>query len=831
MHSFYIFDELEYAARAHASATNYDLHILPISPTPHEFQAQQTHTKCNLWTIALDDTDLTSSSEISDIVSNATQEHMVSGFVLDVTSLGNTGVNKNIELLTQLRSRGAPVIIKCHHDDMLLHQLDLGAVAGIIIANACILSSGHRRDYFRSQGLRDIMTKCAEERQQRPHFFVGFYDLWDTRPSAAVVRRANKIADHFGAILEHGPKIHAMRETTNLKPLPNSMSGFEYLRRSETSELQKSWINRKRVVQVVSDHMDESKEVASLPFGGIQKVLPDIDMLMLPLPLPHTLESIDRNYPPEITVPNYTQLAPKRTDFWDFSADGEQVSFYGCIPFINGASPAQYDAVLETQTHLRSLKMLQQLDEADINMHIESLCKFSPLSKYQHLIDALIDGLTKQVVNVYKGLGSGFTVPDSSAEFWGLSVTPSESPAEEVDIFISRRSPSDIHVILHTWLAHHGVPRVHRFDEELRLERMLESPMERNLPLCIRHDIETGTPAEILFVLQQIQICQVDNPFKSAIEAFCKATLICDTSSISWNDAHSRRYLDGSVTLAALLERRLKEFTELGATQLPSLDNLIQLARLVEEIVHDCLYHADREPLNIMTDALLHAYDPWNSWTNCSNVDVNADLFALIFFCILRKTALEDVYIEATDRCPFFLSQPDQAAVFSELWVLGSQCELYFGILPRDLGEIVFNQYRDFLKAHPPPPGDWSGKIMTVYTKPEATILDRDMDPDGPARDGFNVHKTSQHLRKLFLEFGALSIFCLPAILDVLLLTFVGRGLFMTAWMGREHLPAACYALLISLLVSSGVTGWVGSVGNYYLYNVSRLTSSHSCFC
>ncbi|MDA4808064.1 hypothetical protein NY486_19545, partial [Enterobacter hormaechei] len=70
-----------------------------------------------------------------------------------------------------------------------------------------------------------------------------------------------------------------------------------------------------------------------------------------------------------------------------------------------------------------------------------------------------------------------------------------------------------------------------------------------------------------------------------------------------------------------------------------------------------------------------------------------ADLFAVIFFTVLRRAAFEDVYLETTDRCPLFLSQPDQAAVFSELWTLGSQCENYFGLVPRDFGDIIYHRY------------------------------------------------------------------------------------------------------------------------------------------
>ena len=70
-------------------------------------------------------------------------------------------------------------------------------------------------------------------------------------------------------------------------------------------------------------------------------------------------------------------------------------------------------------------------------------------------------------------------------------------------------------------------------------------------------------------------------------------------------------------------------------------------------------------------------------------------------------------------------------------------------------------------------------------------------------------------------EVGALSIFCFPAIMDVALLTFLGRGLYLTAFMDDEVKRMADYAILTALVMTGGVTGWVGSTGGFYLFNVS----------
>lgn len=49
------------------------------------------------------------------------------------------------------------------------------------------------------------------------------------------------------------------------------------------------------------------------------------------------------------------------------------------------------------------------------------------------------------------------------------------------------------------------------------------------------------------------------------------------------------------------------------------------------------------------------------------------------------------------------------------------------------------------------------------------------------------------------------------------MLTIAGRGLFMTAFMEPHHVQVATYALLASLLLTAGVTGWVGSAASHYL--------------
>ncbi|KAK0701536.1 hypothetical protein B0T21DRAFT_417089 [Apiosordaria backusii] len=724
-----------------------------------------------------------------------------------------------LDLICRLQDVDIPVLISVQHDsaEAQLQHVDFGLVAGLIVENACILPDGQRRDFFRSYPLRNLMARVIGERGNRPWFFVGFHDRWVERPSPAVVVRAEKLARHFEGVLAHGG---------DGQEGGRSVSGFEVLRKPESTDLQKAWAQQTKKVYLGSNGKARAEEVALLDLEEIKTVIPEVEELLSPvdvsLEFVYTeVNEIDQHRLSLLSVGAASAEPESLVGFWDATSTGEELSTLGCVPLNVDATAEHYEAILATQEHLRELEMLEPVDEVVINKIVEQLKVFQPSSAEPYLVNALYEGLKQQKVLVYKGLATGFNIPDNAAEFWGVSSDFLVENEEKVGVrlYISRRCPWDVSTILHTWFAHHGLTRIEMFEEELRLEKALDGGSTVEIPLSIRTAIQGSTPAEALSLLQRFQTSKVEHPFKQPIQEDCRVLLLDETSIASWNDAHSRKYQEGTVTMVQLLQNRLSHFARLGAAKLPSIDNLLKLHALVENLIDQSLFTGDIEPLNIINNALTLAYDPLNCLHDSKYVDTNAEFVILLFLCALRKSALEDVYIEATDHCPVF-SQPDQAAVFSELWVLGSQCELYFGMPPRALGRIIYARHREFLAANPPPPLTKEQKgLMTVYAKPEPSTGIRQVDPEGPARQGFNFYTAVQELKKATSEFGALSIFCLPAMLDIVLLTFLGRGLFMTAYMGEKYLSAACYALLISLLLSAGVTGWVGSVGNYYLYN------------
>lgn len=149
------------------------------------------------------------------------------------------------DLVARLYNRAVPVILSCHHDSSGIDLVDFGFAGGVIVENACILSDGSRRDYFRSARLRQIMTRCAEQRRERPGFLVGFHDVWEQRPSAAVVCRALKLARHFEAVYGHGPK-QVGQDFHGVQDVAQTISGFEFLRRPETCEVCENWLSERK---------------------------------------------------------------------------------------------------------------------------------------------------------------------------------------------------------------------------------------------------------------------------------------------------------------------------------------------------------------------------------------------------------------------------------------------------------------------------------------------------------------------------------------------------------------------------------------------------------
>lgn len=742
-------------------------------------------------------------------------------------------INRLLELL---QKNGIPVIFMAETDAFLLDSLNFTYIDGVILQNAHVLRNGQRRDYFKAARLRDQVARVKRQQSTRPEFFLGFLELWNQAPSAAVLRRAYKLADFFGAVVEARPASTSLPDRQK-KEMP--LSGFDYLKKMDVVWVQKQWSKE----AVINYAPNKDPNCIKLEVNKINDILPSADKLLSAAPVPLDVWSSKDRSSKDVSALDYSHMAPRMSDFWNTSSCGATLCPLGCYNLREEVTREHYDEIIKSQRHLKDLQMLHQMSIVELTATLEALNKISELTSHPVLLRELRDSLKLGSVRIYKGLDSGFQLPDNGAHFWGLSHEFEQGGQTIVDIYLSQKNPNDASTIWHTFLAHNGIPRSIRFLEELHFVKGVKNEYGVEIPTSIRKELENSTESEMLYLLQQIKMSSLRHPLADAIKAICFKLLVEKSSRGTWSDHHSKACLDGSTPLKTLFQMRLDTLREKGAQSLPDVNNMLILYNLLDQKIGQCLFECNRSTLNRLLGVLLQTY---STAVDGKTIDVTTDIFSLIFFCAIRKYAFEDVYLETTDRCPLFLSQHDQAGVFAELWVLGSQCEIYFGVLPRTLGEIIYERYRQYLDANPPSPEIFNGKdVFTAYSNVQPKYKTEGYDP--MAKSGGKMkqlpgdtpgHKLNEPDKEkkaddTMQKLGALSIFCFPAIIDVLLLTFVGRGFYLTAFMDIEYGPdshiidMANYAILTSLLMTGGITGWVGSTGGFYLFNYAFDNMTH----
>lgn len=717
-------------------------------------------------------------------------------------------------LLEALQDQGVSVILMCDPDLEVVELIHFGLIDGLIIKNASILPNGQRRDFYRAVQVRECVARCKRQLKTRPEFFLGFLEAWSSRPQAATLRRAFKLADFFGAVLQ-AQSVFDDNSTTEM-----CLSGFDWLKRPEIIRLQKRWCNNVGTSVLHTSDEDE----AHLDIEGLSEVIGPAESYLCLEPLPLDLFSLQNERLESVESPDYTIDAPRRGSLWEHASCGALLCRLGCYSLGDQVTEKHYNRILQTQRGLKRLQMLHIYADIEILAMSKSLKRILEQSSHPKLLQVLLDLLASGHVRIYKGLDSGFSLPDDGGQMLGLSDSHQEDDEQILDIYISLKNTNDAATVWHVFMAHHGISRLERYEEEHLF--VPGSP----LPKSIQHELEQCTEAELLSLVEQTRLSDTDHPLNRAIIMGCTSLLLEDSSKSAWIALHSRACLDGSVNMRGILQSRLEQFAKNGAHKLPQLDNLMEFFHLLERKLEDALFWGDRATMSQLSGPLVDAYDKANPKMAA---ECRLDLYGLMYFCALRRLAFEDVYLETTDRCPLFLQQHDQAGVFSELWVLGSQCEIYFGILPRTLGEVIYDRYHRYLLQHPPPPESWDGKdVFTAYSNTQTRIKleghgvmtgsGSPVELPGQA-PGYRLdeQESTKHLVEATSRFGALSIFCFPAVIDVILLSFLGRGFYLTAYMSDEVVMMANYAILTALLMTGGITGWVGSTGGFYLFSVS----------
>jgi hypothetical protein len=725
-------------------------------------------------------------------------------------------------LLLAFRNLHVSVILKGDPDLEIVSSISFALIDGFMIQNACVLPNGQRRDFFRAASLRECVARCKRQKKKRPEFFMGFLEIWTTRPSAATLRRAFKLADFFGAVVQ------AQAASQHNTRTEMSLSAFDWLKRPEIVYLQKCW-SRNPALKSASNADAEDNH---FDIQKLSDVLDPAETLLASSSLPPNILSLQNERLDIVPSPDYVSSAPRRESLWDATSCGEPLCKNGCYSLRDQITEEHYSRILQSQRRLRELQMLHVYADIEVMSMSKVLSTALKHSAHPQLLQKLLDHLTRGHVRIYKGLDSGFSLPDDGGHMIGLSESLHEDGHDVINIYISLKNAHETATIWHVFLAHHGIARLQRYEEEL-----LFFP-NAQLPKSLQQELNQCTEADLLSIIQQVRLSDMDHAFCKTLIDACVDILLEESKRTTWAALHSRACLDGSLSVRTLMEMRLEQFARQGADHLLELEKLVELSELLERKLQDALFIGDRSTLNQLSTPLVDAY---NAIGTIRPAGCRLDIYGLIYFCTLRKLAYEDVYLETTDRCPLFLQQHDQAGVFSELWVLGSQCEIYFGIQPRALGEVTYDKYHKYLTCNPPPPDSWDGKdVFTAYANTEARIKLEgheamtgsgspvDLPGGGP---GFKLDEpeSTKRLTEAASTFGALSIFCFPAVIDVTLLSFLGRGFYLTAFMDYRVVTMAGYAILTALLMTGGITGWVGSTGGFYLFNVSQGLSNISC--
>jgi hypothetical protein len=403
------------------------------------------------------------------------------------------------------------------------------------------------------------------------------------------------------------------------------------------------------------------------------------------------------------------------------------------------------------------------------------------------------DESTERLV-VYIGLDTGFRSTDLKSQWWGIF----DGDNDTTRLYIARKAKDLASTILHTYMSGNRCPRSRCFEAEVALSKALGRP--EKLPERMTQDLDMLSPEEMLRFLQGLAISGSMDHLSLVIRECCEERLVNVSTTTQLRKQSTISYLRGEMSSTDLISQRLLWYRQQKIPKIPPLDAAVTLFTCIDTVIISFLRNRSRAHRTALIDCLTKVILP-------GKIDVRADLIALSTFCSFRRLAFEELYLDITDRNPIFNDQPDQAAIFAELFGLGSRTEQYLDCTPQAFGKVLYDKYRDIYRRNQPPlEADDGTCLATTYTSANPDI-DREGITDEKGNWPKNIRNTSY-----------IGVFAIPALIDILLLTTTGRGLYLSAHMGDKAQEMATYALLIALILSGGVSSWIGMGGSYYLW-------------
>jgi glycosyltransferase involved in cell wall biosynthesis len=721
---------------------------------------------------------------------------LLAGFGADFTPAVVNGI------VSHITSRGLDVWLELSPPAYLTEQqrteIDLFAIRGLIYRNGTIRTDGDRNNYFQMTELRSTMRAVAAQRIPHGPPII----LWETVDDVEMLDYAVVTRSYTWSVYQSAQSwigsaaaLHdadtAAKETVYDKPL----GALTWLKSDETIKAQDVWRKNDIISQIPTEN-------GGL-FASLEEFVPNLAAkLQLVSPQCNSNASRKLSTLTSSTVPG---LECSAGDPLSYSKDGDFWAGLGCFQLGLEVSPTAFAECRDTQQDLKDRKLLQRVTKKqlqDVAAKVAALINsdYHPAGRYEalHQLHSLLIGATddeNSCLNVYLGLHSGFQ-EGAAVQFWGVYAIESEQDA--LTIYLSLKTEDRAGTILHTYLASQGFSRIECFQAELDMAACTQSLAEKwQLPSRLVQDIEQLSPGETLLFLRRLAAVSVNNDclLLERMRACCQYQLVDVPSLAQLRTMASFGYLSGSVSVESLVQSRLDWHSSQGAHH-PELEAAVALFQEIDISLSKILISGQTSTLSQLSEVIQTLLDG-------RSIDAATDIFALAVFCAFRKLALSEVYLVVLDRNPFPNHSTDQASCFSENFAIGSRCEDFFDMTSRAFGRIVSARYRQYyMKYQPPRRTDNFVELPGTYA-----AMQVDIDPN----DG-------EEKLPWYFQITFLGIFALPALIDVMMLTTVGRGLYLTVYMTDEQKKMATTALMLALLTCGGIGCWITSGGSYYLY-------------
>ncbi|EDO01996.1 hypothetical protein SS1G_04472 [Sclerotinia sclerotiorum 1980 UF-70] len=722
---------------------------------------------------------------------------------------------------------------------------ELGEVAGLIIRNGTISSNGDERDAFQMQEMRPTIKAFVSQACLRP-FVVCLWETLDdgVNPTNAVVRRSYQWSKFYSALSPWIGSMADLTSTTHGINRKEPLGAFSWLKEPGVMKAHKRWrLNH----TIASEYVQEISRLAGNLLGALsievdlqpsgkstQLPFVDIDLelpagnLQVPLDLPADSSEGDlpgfssRSLTPTgsfLSIPAqnrrfsdgpYSYLSQIPGNPISTSPTGSSNDFLGCFPLGVYASRKSFDDILQSQKKLKSLDLLESVENTvlkDIGAKLNRFCdeqdtiELSPWhAAIQELANQLCgladDSATTDLIRVYKGLDSGFQFQDG-ARYWAVFAFEERAM---LDIFMSRNVQDLSGTILHTFLSSRGCPRHESFEAEKEFWQWSTRSNSYLSPRLL-NDISSLSPSELLRFVQILQISSVKGhgDLIDSIIFACERQLLDAADFTQMKDACSTGYLGNQKSPQDLIALRTK-WHEDNNSQHPSEENSLDVFQQINDSITIVLKERKLDTLQVVTKTLIEILE-------AEKIDARTDVICLALFSAFRKHAFEEAYVEVTDRNTLFNDQSDQAAAFAELFATGARCESYFDMTPSAFGKLLSDRYR---ACHHQP-----GREPPIWSDDDPST------PSAYAAAKIDIGDFKSKPLSGVMRFTFLSVFAIPALVDILLLTSTGKGLYLSGHMSDTAQHSATMALMISLLISCVCGTWITCGGAYYLISMA----------